>query len=64
MTNLTSLPQAIRDHVHDGDDIYAAGFTHLIPYAAIAICPVNNAAYQWRGFVGGQVCGQACAIGR
>jgi glutaconate CoA-transferase subunit A len=34
MTKLTSLPQAIHDHVHDGDLIYAAGFTHLIPFAA------------------------------
>ncbi len=34
MSKLTSLPQAIRDHVHDGDLIYAAGFTHLIPFAA------------------------------
>ena len=28
------LPDAIRDHVHDGDLVYAAGFTHLIPFAA------------------------------
>ena len=34
MSKLTSLPQAIREHVHDGDLIYAAGFTHLIPFAA------------------------------
>jgi glutaconate CoA-transferase subunit A len=34
MTKLTSLPQAIHDHVRDGDLIYAAGFTHLIPFAA------------------------------
>ncbi len=29
-----SLADAIRLHVHDGDLIYAAGFTHLIPFAA------------------------------
>lgn len=34
MTKLTTLASAIRDHVHDGDLIYAAGFTHLIPFAA------------------------------
>jgi len=34
MSKLTTLPQAIHDHVHDGDVIYAAGFTHLIPFAA------------------------------
>ena len=34
MSKLTSLPAAIRDHVHDGDLIYAAGVTHLIPFAA------------------------------
>lgn len=34
MSKLTSLTAAIRDHVHDGDLIYAAGFTHLIPFAA------------------------------
>lgn len=28
------LGDAIREHVHDGDLIYAAGFTHLIPFAA------------------------------
>jgi glutaconate CoA-transferase subunit A len=31
---LTSLSQAISQHVHDGDLVYAAGFTHLIPFAA------------------------------
>lgn len=34
MTKLTSLAAAIRENVHDGDLIYAAGFTHLIPFAA------------------------------
>ena len=34
MTKLTSLSQAISQHVHDGDLVYAAGFTHLIPFAA------------------------------
>ena len=34
MTKLTSLSQAISHHVHDGDLMYAAGFTHLIPFAA------------------------------
>jgi glutaconate CoA-transferase subunit A len=28
------LSQAIRKHVKDGDIVYAAGFTHLIPFAA------------------------------
>ncbi|MCJ7695377.1 MAG: CoA transferase subunit A [Anaerolineaceae bacterium] len=31
---LMSLSTAVHDFVHDGDMIYAAGFTHLIPYAA------------------------------
>ena len=34
MTKLCSLTQAIQDFVHDGDSLYAAGFTHLIPFAA------------------------------
>ncbi|MCL4260427.1 MAG: CoA transferase subunit A [Anaerolineales bacterium] len=29
-----SLPEAIANFVHDGDTVYAAGFTHLIPFAA------------------------------
>lgn len=29
-----SLSQAIHDFVHEGDTLYAAGFTHLIPFAA------------------------------
>jgi glutaconate CoA-transferase subunit A len=34
MSKLVSLADAIRAHVHDGDLVYAAGFTHLIPFAA------------------------------
>ncbi|HXD10380.1 MAG TPA: CoA-transferase, partial [Anaerolineales bacterium] len=34
MTKLTSLAEAINKFVNDGDTIYAAGFTHLIPFAA------------------------------
>ena len=34
MTKLTSLSDAIERYVTDGDTIYAAGFTHLIPFAA------------------------------
>jgi len=34
MTKLCSLTEAIQDYVHDGDCVYAAGFTHLIPFAA------------------------------
>lgn len=34
MSKLTSLHEAIAQHVHDGDTLYAAGFTHLIPFAA------------------------------
>ncbi|HLE30667.1 MAG TPA: CoA-transferase [Anaerolineales bacterium] len=34
MSKLTTLSQAIAQHVHDGDLVYAAGFTHLIPFAA------------------------------
>ncbi|MDK1118503.1 MAG: CoA-transferase [Anaerolineae bacterium] len=34
MTKLTSLSDAISTHIEDGDLIYAAGFTHLIPFAA------------------------------
>ena len=31
---LMPLAEAIAAHVHDGDLVYAAGFTHLIPFAA------------------------------
>ena len=34
MTKLTSLSDAISRYVDDGDTVYAAGFTHLIPFAA------------------------------
>lgn len=34
MTKLVLLSEAISQHVHDGDTVYAAGFTHLIPFAA------------------------------
>ena len=34
MSKLVSLKQAIADYVRDGDCLYAAGFTHLIPFAA------------------------------
>lgn len=34
MSKLTTLKQAIHDYVHDGDTVYLAGFTHLIPFAA------------------------------
>ncbi len=34
MTKLTTLHDAIKEYVHDGDLLYASGFTHLIPFAA------------------------------
>jgi glutaconate CoA-transferase subunit A len=34
MSKITSLHDAISKHVNDGDVVYAAGFTHLIPFAA------------------------------
>ena len=34
MSKLMSLKQAISEYVSDGDVVYAAGFTHLIPFAA------------------------------
>jgi len=34
MTKLVSLREAVAQFVKDGDSIYAAGFTHLIPFAA------------------------------
>jgi glutaconate CoA-transferase subunit A len=34
MSKLCSLSDAIKNYVHDGDTIYCAGFTHLIPFAA------------------------------
>src|ERR1041385_4046634 len=34
MTKLVPLADAIGKFVNDGDTVYAAGFTHLIPFAA------------------------------
>ena len=34
MTKLIPLSEAIANYVSDGDIVYAAGFTHLIPFAA------------------------------
>ncbi|MEK7809514.1 MAG: CoA transferase subunit A, partial [Chloroflexota bacterium] len=34
MSKLLPLPSAVSRFVHDGDLVYAAGFTHLIPFAA------------------------------
>lgn len=34
MSKVVSLQEAIAQHVQDGDTVYAAGFTHLIPFAA------------------------------
>jgi glutaconate CoA-transferase subunit A len=34
MTKLVPLSEAIANYVNDGDIVYAAGFTHLIPFAA------------------------------
>jgi glutaconate CoA-transferase, subunit A len=34
MPKLISLAEAISKYVNDGDTVYAAGFTHLIPFAA------------------------------
>ncbi len=34
MTKLCSLKEAIAQYVKDGDCVYCAGFTHLIPFAA------------------------------
>jgi glutaconate CoA-transferase subunit A len=34
MTKLIPLSQAVSQFVQDGDTVYAAGFTHLIPFAA------------------------------
>lgn len=33
-SKICSLEEAIHKYVHDGDTVYAAGFTHLIPFAA------------------------------
>lgn len=34
MTKIQSLSEAVRRFLNDGDTVYAAGFTHLIPFAA------------------------------
>ena len=34
MSKLHTLSEAIQKYVNDGDIIYAAGFTHMIPFAA------------------------------
>lgn len=34
MSKLIPLKKAIAEYVSDGDVVYAAGFTHLIPFAA------------------------------
>ncbi|SIR91385.1 CoA transferase subunit A [Natronorubrum daqingense] len=34
MTNVTTMADAVSDGVADGDQVYLAGFTHLIPFAA------------------------------
>jgi glutaconate CoA-transferase subunit A len=34
MEKIVPLSTAIQHHVHSGDTVYAAGFTHLIPFAA------------------------------
>jgi glutaconate CoA-transferase subunit A len=34
MTKLTTLTEAVSQFINDGDIVYAAGFTHLIPFAA------------------------------
>jgi len=34
MSKLQTLSEAIQKYIHNGDVIYAAGFTHMIPFAA------------------------------
>ena len=34
MSKLCTLTEAVSAHIHDGDCVYLAGFTHLIPFAA------------------------------
>ena len=33
-SKICSLKEAVQDSVHDGDSVFCAGFTHLIPFAA------------------------------
>lgn len=34
MTKVTSMTNAVGGGISDGDQVYLAGFTHLIPFAA------------------------------
>ena len=34
MTKICTLTEAVKQHVQDGDTVFCAGFTHLIPFAA------------------------------
>src|SRR5438876_1207957 len=34
VANITSLREAVAEHVHDGDLVAAEGFSHLVPFAA------------------------------
>jgi glutaconate CoA-transferase subunit A len=34
MSKVCTLSEAIGEYVHDGDTVFCAGFTHLIPFAA------------------------------
>jgi glutaconate CoA-transferase subunit A len=34
MSKVCTLTEAIAENVHDGDTVFCAGFTHLIPFAA------------------------------
>ena len=34
MSKVCTLTEAIAEHVHDGNTVFCAGFTHLIPFAA------------------------------
>ncbi len=34
MSKLCTLKEAVAKYVHDGDSVYCAGFTHLIPFSA------------------------------
>lgn len=34
MSKLCTLSEAVQRNIHDGDSLYLAGFTHLIPFAA------------------------------
>ena len=50
MKKLCSLSEAITKHVHNGDTLYAAGFTHMIPFAAgHEIIRQGIKTWSWRG---------------